>query len=823
MRYSQPILLSCVASTEAVSASTIQPGQLIRYSSLPFSANNSSVPIHATDGKLTIKGSKSTPGVIVLDYGANVEGFPTFQVLSAMGDTSGLEITYSESREVLDNYYMSDGPLALAAAMDTYRVNQYNISGPLAHTNRLIQGAFRYQKFNLSTAGELVLDNVGVKPSIPTTPLDRLPGYFESSDEVLNRIWAVGARTVQLNDIPANSIPPFWQVSLEGALVESQAPQVLSAGGIAAALTQYQLSFEVKPIAKGFAFSVLADTLNSGIYIFGNIANGSISAHFGSTEGSPQIAFATLPQNITTDVWHKVQVMVNMTEISVAIQEVPVLQFSQTSSFFGSFGFGAALGHSAVFRNLSATSSSGEPIYSASLTDDAFMSDFLVGTNPQDTTVDGSKRDRIAYAGDLDIALVSSLASTNGISYVQGTLDLIGSYQLTPGFFAPNAKIQQKPLSTPIDASQTGLIGYSFNLLTAAAGFYKRTGNENLPKEWAPRAIRMLDWANSQVLPENGLLNISNAAFGGDWNYYDATQSGVVSKFNMIYAYALQECITLLADGGIDTEPYLSRLEALRVAIDKNLWSNDIDAYYVSDTIRNGFGQDSNALAILAGVNKNNHTSSRILKSLEQLSTPVGPFAFSQAVTASGFEKYISPYASAYHLRAAFQSKDSQSALNLLKSLWAPMADPKGSHYTGCFWETLNATGLPALGRTTSLCHGWAAGPTGELSEHVLGVSAVKPGYKEWKIAPMTLGLDWARGRLPVAGGEISVAWNATGNVIKRLEVKSPSGSLGTVIVPLSDGNGSTRGTFDVNGQKVDGNGTFHVVGGETFILTYSP
>jgi hypothetical protein len=95
--------------------------------------------------------------------------------------------------------------------MDTYRVNQYNISGPAIVTNRLIQGGFRYQKLNLSTAGELVLQDVGVRPTIPAPPLDQLPGYFRSPNENLNRIWKVGARTVQLND-PANSISPFLQV-----------------------------------------------------------------------------------------------------------------------------------------------------------------------------------------------------------------------------------------------------------------------------------------------------------------------------------------------------------------------------------------------------------------------------------------------------------------------------------------------------------------------------------------------------------------------------------------------------------------------------------
>jgi hypothetical protein len=699
--------------------------------------------------------------------------------------------------------------------MDTYRINQYNITGPLVQTNRLIQGGFRYQKLNLSSSGELVLRNVGVKPTIQTTPLDQLPGFFESSDETLNRIWKAGARTVQLNEIPANSSAPFWQVSTKGSLVQSQAPQVLS-GTTAATLASYQLGFDVKPLKKGMAFSVLADTLNSGIYISCDISNGSISAHFGSTVNDAQIAFATIPPNITLDAWHRIEATVNMTDIAVSINKTPVLEFSQTNAFVGSFGLGASLGHSAIFRNLSATALTGEPIYSSDLTDDSFLNDFLMGTNPHDTTVDGSKRDRIAYAGDLDIALLSSLASTYGTSYIKGTLNLIGSIQMPPGFFAPNAKIQQEPRTTPIDTNLTGLIGYSFNLITGAANFYKRTGDVDIAKEWAPRVVRMLDWAHSQVLPESGLFNISNIILSGDWNYYDKSQVGVSSKYNMVYAYALQECIALLADGGVDSTPYVERLGTLRTAIDKNLWSEEMNAYYLSQSIENGFGQDSNALAILAGVTSPNHTSSEVLTTLKQLDTKMGPLAFSNGVIDAGFSKFISPYSSAYHLRATFQSKDDESAMNLLKSLWAPMADPEGANYTGCFWETLDAVGSPALGRATSLCHGWASAPTGELSEHVLGFKAVTPGYKEWKVDPMTLGLEWARGRLPVPGGEITVSWNATDSIIRSVNVTSPTGTKGTVIVPCAQ----EQCSFTVNGEPVIGNGTFSVAGGESFHLS---
>ncbi|KAH7318039.1 hypothetical protein B0I35DRAFT_408995 [Stachybotrys elegans] len=156
----------------------------------------------------------------------SVEGIPTFEIVSASGDTSVFEITYGESKAAL-GMYMSDGPLPLAAAMDTYRVNRYNVSEPEVITNRLVQGAFRYQKLNLSSTGTLVLRNVGVHQTLDTTPLTQLPGLFTCADEKLNAIWKVGARTLQITEIPGESVPDFWEITPEGSLVDSLAPQGL--------------------------------------------------------------------------------------------------------------------------------------------------------------------------------------------------------------------------------------------------------------------------------------------------------------------------------------------------------------------------------------------------------------------------------------------------------------------------------------------------------------------------------------------------------------------------------------------------------------------
>lgn len=361
-------------------------------------------------------------------------------------------------------------------------------------------------------------------------------------------------------------------------------------------LASYELRFSVKPISNGFSFTILSDTLGEGIYIFVNVANSSISAHVGSSElGTPPLASAPLPPSVELNKWHTAHSVVNSTQISVQIDGCSVLRFSQTSSFLGSFGLGASWGHSALYTNLS-LASSGKQMYSSSLTSKSVLQDFLFGTNPLPVSIDGSRRARIAYAGDLDIAASSAVASTRGLQYINGSTELLGSFQMPPEFFVPNVKIQQAPRVSGPQANITGLIGYSFSLVSAMARYYEQTGDAGFLDRWTPSATRLFDWAHSQTLS----FNFSNPTMGGDWNYYDPSLSGVVSKFNLIYAYALKQWLPLMADAGRHTTLYAQRLQHLQGAITEHLWSNDLQAYYLSDTYRDFLSQEANALAILS-------------------------------------------------------------------------------------------------------------------------------------------------------------------------------------------------------------------------------
>jgi hypothetical protein len=64
---------------------------------------SSEATIFGSNGTITLKGNSTTPTVILLDYGHNVEGFPTFEIVSASGNVSGFKIRYSETKAVLES------------------------------------------------------------------------------------------------------------------------------------------------------------------------------------------------------------------------------------------------------------------------------------------------------------------------------------------------------------------------------------------------------------------------------------------------------------------------------------------------------------------------------------------------------------------------------------------------------------------------------------------------------------------------------------------------------------------------------------------------
>jgi hypothetical protein len=137
-----------------------------------------------------------------------------------------------------------------------------------------------------------------------------------------------------------------------------------------------------------------------------------------------------------------------------------------------------------------------------------------------------------------------------------------------------------------------------------------------------------------------------------------------------------------------------------------------------------------------------------------------------------------------------------ESAYDEIRRLYGWMAthDPEVT-----MWEGIGPSGGLYQGGFTSMAHGWSTGIVPVLSNYVLGVTPVEPGFSKWRICPVVDGggLTWARGVVPtVNGGGIKVSWVKNDDVdqgeLFTMEIEAPGDTEGVVCVPSLGLEGAT-------------------------------
>ena len=161
----------------------------------------------------------------------------------------------------------------------------------------------------------------------------------------------------------------------------------------------------------------------------------------------------------------------------------------------------------------------------------------------------------------------------------------------------------------------------------------------------------------------------------------------------------------------------------------------------------------------------------------------------------NGADKFTS-FMGYYLLEALARSGHYAEAMDLISAYWGRMLDLGAT----TFWEDFNYVDAKHAARIDevvpegkfdihadsgawcyvglrhSFCHGWASGPTAWLSEHVLGVEPVEPGFRKVRIDPHLGGLEWAEGTVATPQGLISVRHEKQPGGEVKTTVKLPKG-----------------------------------------------
>jgi hypothetical protein len=147
-----------------------------------------------------------------------------------------------------------------------------------------------------------------------------------------------------------------------------------------------------------------------------------------------------------------------------------------------------------------------------------------------------------------------------------------------------------------------------------------------------------------------------------------------------------------------------------------------------------------------------------------------------------------SPFNQYFVLQAMARVGMHDQALETVRQLWGGQLQYGGT----CFFEVFRPDWNRFLGPNdavpncqagyTSLCHPWSSGVTKWLSEEMLGIRPVAPGFARWQVLPHPgLTLTRVEGRTPTPHGALAVEFDALQG---RLVVNSPTGTVGVIGVP---------------------------------------
>ncbi len=378
---------------------------------------------------------------------------------------------------------------------------------------------------------------------------------------------------------------------------------------------------------------------------------------------------------------------------------------------------------------------------------------YTVHLNMQDYIYDGVKRDRFVWMGDLYPEVRVIAAVFNDTELVEKSLDFMRDH-------------------TPPGMWMNTISSYTAWWVICQADWYRWRGNRHYLEQQREALKLQLEQLAAVVRPD-GTEEMPETRFL-DWpnaGNPDATTAGLQG----LLAWSLASGAALME--------WLDEPEAAARYRERAGWLTQAPAPV-------GRNKTAAAMQVLGGL--------RDAAAAEREVFAVDPTAG------------VSTFYGYFVLLARAQAGDVAGALEVIREYWGTMID----YGATTFWEDFDLAWVKNAGRIDeipepgkddlhadfgnycykglrhSFCHGWAGGPTAFLSEKVLGIRPLEPGFTRFAWAPDLAALEWAEGTVPTPHGVIRVRAGAGG----AGELTVPAGT----VAELPDGRTLGAGTHKI-------------------------
>ncbi|KAI1360083.1 alpha-L-rhamnosidase [Xylaria arbuscula] len=401
--------------------------------------------------------------------------------------------------------------------------------------------------------------------------------------------------------------------------------------------------------------------------------------------------------------------------------------------------------------------------------------------NGSSVLLDGGKRDRIVWPGDIVISGPSIFVSTNSLEPIQNAIDSLFLYQEEDGRL-PYAGY---PLAQ--------LFGWSFtyhcHTLNNVYDYFMFSGDiDYLGSLWEQYKLGMN--YPLQFIDSSGLANVSTLSTLSDWGR--GGMSGHNIEANSILFYTLNNALKLAAvmNDTSDFSNWTLSAAGITTAANNLLWDDSVSLYRDNDTITNGssatsYPQDGNSWAVISGIAK----GERAVAISDALKARwIRPYG-APAVEANDGDT-ISPFATGFELQAHFMAGHPDYALDLMEFMWADYMLDNPNMTNSTFIEGFGRDGTPLYpvydnDPRVSHAHGWSTAPTSTLTFYAGGLTMTSAAGKTWKVSPALGGLKTVDASYETPLGSFVVSWtNSTSGLSGTFEV--PNSTTGEVSIPLA-------------------------------------
>ncbi len=364
---------------------------------------------------------------------------------------------------------------------------------------------------------------------------------------------------------------------------------------------------------------------------------------------------------------------------------------------------------------------------------------YTVHLNMQEYLWDGVKRDRLVWIGDMhpEVSTINAVFGFNDV--VPRSLDLTRDI-------------------TPVTEWMNGISSYSMWWVLIHEQWWMHHGDRAYLAAQKPYLAALLKKLAALIGPD-GREKIDGLRFL-DWPS-SPNQQGVTAGLQGLLVMTLESGARLMKV--LDDAP-TAALCAAAAARGRQV----VPAVNAS--------KSGAALLALAGMTDAKKTADDVLK--------------------VGGARNISTFYGFYVLQALAKAGATNTALDFISTYWGAMLDLGAT----TFWEdfdldwTKDAARIDELvppgkkdvhggygaycyiGFRHSLCHGWASGPTAWLSENVLGITPLEPGFKRVRIVPQLGRLRWAEGAYPTPLGPIHVRHERQADGTVKSKIDAPAG-----------------------------------------------